>query len=219
MNERKESKLMQLINKVGGVLLINLAFLVCCLPIVTIGPAWSGLYGAVRYMIRQEDWFDGFKMGFKKRFLRNLVGTVVGLLVSYYMLDNLLAAAAMLGDGVEVTMAVIMVVFAGVILLGALLFITVMVLVNMYIPTEMNQWLENTWYLIFHAPLQSLAAVVLVWFPVAQLVFFPSDVLVFAMVYVAAYFAMAGFAVTILLKKPLIRLLEREREAQRIIEE
>ena len=76
MEEKQTSfqKLMGIINKIGYAIMLNLLFLVSCVPVITIGPACSGLYSAVRYSIKGESAFQGFREGFKTRFLRNMLG-------------------------------------------------------------------------------------------------------------------------------------------------
>ena len=102
------SKVLNLVNKIGTFILMNMMFLIGCLPIVTIGASWSGLYSAVRFTIRGEGWFAGYKEGFKTGLLRNCLATAFGLLVGYYALNNLLPAVLMLVEGVEVTTATIL---------------------------------------------------------------------------------------------------------------
>ena len=218
-NTNTGAKILNFINKVGTAFLINLTFVVGCLPVVTIGASWSGLYSAIRYLIRGDGWFSGYKEGFKTGFLRNTLATAFGLLVGYYALDNILVAAAMLVDGAAVATATVIAVAFGVLLLAVLFILTIMVPVNLYIRTDYDRWLKNTFYLIFHAPLQCLVAVVLFWIPVFQLIFMPLDFMLLAVVYAAIYFVLGGFVNTILLKKPLIRLLEREREAGTLLDE
>lgn len=207
------SKLMDLINRIGTGILINLMFLIGCIPIVTIGASWCGLYSAVRYMVRGDGWFSGYKEGFKTNFIRTTFATVFGLAVGYYALDNFLPSLAMLLDGVEVGYAWVLLVVFGGLLLTVLLFLTVMVPVNIYIRTDYDRWLKNTFYLIGHAPLQCLVATALVWFPVYQAVFASVGFYFLLVGYVAAYFILAGVACTVMLKKPLIQLLRRERKA------
>ena len=57
-------KIGKAINYAGNTVMMNLLFLVACLPIVTIGQAWCGLLTAVRYQIRGDKWTAGFKKGF-----------------------------------------------------------------------------------------------------------------------------------------------------------
>ena len=70
------------VNLAGTAIMINLAFLICCLPVVTIGPAVCGMYAALRYVVRGDGWFTGFVAGIKKNFIRNaLVGSVLLIMI------------------------------------------------------------------------------------------------------------------------------------------
>ena len=220
MNESKfGAKLLNLINKIGTFILMNMMFLIGCLPIVTIGASWSGLYSAVRFTIRGESWFAGYKEGFKTGLMRNLLATGFGLAVGYYALNNLLPAIAMVVDGVEVATAMVIIVAFGLLLLAVLLFLTIMVPVNLYIRTDYDRWLKNTFYLIGHAPLQCLVSAGLMWFPVYQMIFPTWDFIFFAIPYVAAYFIVVCWVNTMLLKTPLILLKDREREEGTLMDE
>lgn len=52
------------------IILLNLCFLLCCIPLVTVGAAWSALYGA--YLRRREGdgavrlFFSGFRRSFRQ---------------------------------------------------------------------------------------------------------------------------------------------------------
>lgn len=207
------NQLMRLINKAGTVILANLLFLVSCVPVVTIGAAWSGLYGAMRFQIRGDSWFDGFKEGFKSHFIRNTVVWSVCAAAGYLALDNVLYYAGYLAQGYTeyMTAAIIQTAGSGLFLLAVLLFITVAIPVGLYIPTDVNTWLKYTWDLIFHAPLQVLGTVALMWLPVALALFFTDFMISFLLVFVAAYFVLAMLVMTILLKNPLIRILYKHR--------
>lgn len=205
-------KLMGFLNKAGTAIMMNLLFLVSCLPIVTIGAAWSGLYGAVRYTIRGDSWFAGFKYGFKCHFFRNLIGWIFGALVGGYALSrvyigvmNIMADPAIMSAGV-----VIPLVISGVFALAAMLVIAVMLPLGMYFPQlDVNTWLVTTWDIIFHAPLQCLVVVALMWFPLALLIFEGLlYVYTFGLVFLAVYFVLVTFIATILLKKSLLRILK-----------
>lgn len=213
------SKLMNLINRVGTVFMMNMMFLVGCIPLVTIGASFSGLYSSIRFMIRKEGWFSGYREGFKTGFVRNTIGTVFGLLVAYYALDNFVPALHMMADGVELPTAIAVLVAFGALLLVDLLLITVMIPVNLYIRTDYDRWLKNTFYVIGHAPLQSVVLAALTWFPIFQALTFPADFYLTAIAYVAIYYAFVSFAGTIMLKNTLIRLKKRETEAGTLLDE
>ena len=68
-----ESKVMQAMLNLGCMILMNILYLVCSIPVVTIGAAQAGLYSGLRHMNNEEldtpcipEFFKGLKSGFKK---------------------------------------------------------------------------------------------------------------------------------------------------------
>lgn len=49
-----DGKLVGFLNKTGEIILVNIVFLLCCIPVVTIGPAMTSLYYATMKSIRRE---------------------------------------------------------------------------------------------------------------------------------------------------------------------
>ena len=216
MEEKKTSleKLMGVINKIGHAIMLNLLFLVSCIPVVTIGAAVSGLYGSVRFSIRQESSYAGFREGFTKHFLRNTIATVIGLLVGLSSLNNLygnisalIADPSLLSAGTVIPTVVHLLFFLVVLLFG-----TAMIPVNLYFENDLNGWIRDAWTLIGYAPLQVLAVALLLWLPVVITVWFPSIGLMVLMVFIAVYYSVIGVLATILLKNGLIRILTHKRE-------
>ena len=82
-------KLFNVITMAGTAILMNLMFLIACIPVVTIGPAWCGLMSSVRYNIRGEGWFAGFKKGYCTRFWRSLIIWCLCLPVCLFFLHDL----------------------------------------------------------------------------------------------------------------------------------
>lgn len=66
--------------KVFDVVMLSLIWTLCCIPIITIGPATAALYYAVVKSVRKDrgyptkEFFKGFKMNFK-------MGTLVGIVL------------------------------------------------------------------------------------------------------------------------------------------
>lgn len=206
-------KLMGVINKIGSAIMLNLLFLVSCIPVVTIGPACSGLYSAVRYSIRGDSSFSGFAAGFKTRFLRNMIATVFCQVIGLYALNNVFVYVnGFIADPSLISVGtVIPVVFHVLFLLAALLVGTAMIPVNLYFENDVNSWLMDTWYLIGHAPLQVLASAIALWFPVVLIVWFPIWGFYALLIFIAVYYAVIAVVITALLKKPLIKILQRKR--------
>ena len=209
---KSDSKIMNIVNMLGTGILMNLAFLVCCIPVVTIGHAWCGLYSSIRYNIKGEGWWEGFKEGLKTRPLRNILAWALGLMVGYFALNNFLFSVNTLVEGSpDLVSSIVTLVISGVFTLGAMVFTAVMIPVNLYIPTDAERWLRNTWFVILRAPLQALGVAALVWAPVMLALFATDIAYMLLIVFVASYFTLAGVGATIMLKMPLIQLLLRER--------
>lgn len=205
-------KLMGFLNKAGTAITMNLLFLVSCLPIVTIGAAWSGLYSAVRFSIRGEGWFAGYWEGFKCHFLRNVIGWTFGLAVCFFAADKILFGInqMMLNPELITAGVIIPLVIWGLFALAAVLVIAAMLPLGLYFPQlDANTWLVTAWDIIFHAPLQCLLVAALMWFP--PVLFFVSFFYTyyFLLIFLAVYFVLAAFIATIVLKKSLLRILQR----------
>ncbi len=204
-------KFMGVINKIGSAIMLNLLFLVSCLPIVTIGSASSGLYSAVRYSIRGDSSFQGYREGFKKNFWRMLVATVFCLLTGWFTLTNslkcldvLISQPQLISVGSVIQTAIHVVFF-----LVVMLFSTAMIPVNVYFENDANGWMMDSWYLIAHAPLQVLASAAILWLPVFLLIWFPLLGFLALLIFIAVYYAVMGVVITALLKNTLIRILHR----------
>lgn len=206
-NSNSDSKLMNLINGIGNAIMMNLMFLVSCIPIVTIGQAWCGLYGAVRFSIRGDSWFQGFKEGFRTRFLRGTVAWTLGLLLIAFMAFQTYSIWFYKVDGYLFPL-----ILSGIMLLIAMAYQASLIPLNVYIPTGIMEWLQNGIGVTFTAPIQTLAVTVLMWLPVALTLFWFEIAFMIAIVFIAAYFSLAAVALTMLMKNTLIRILQAERE-------
>ncbi len=82
-----ESPLVSLLNRVGDLIVLNMLFLLCCIPIVTIGAALTAMHYVCLRMIRNEegyitrDFFRSFRMNFRQSTLIWLLMMVVLLMV------------------------------------------------------------------------------------------------------------------------------------------
>lgn len=217
-NDNLLQKLFKIINIAGTAILMNLMFLLCSLPIVTIGQAWCGLLSAIRFNIRGESWFAGFKQGFKTRLLRGILSfTLIGALCVFMTFNTAATIIQGLdaGDTGFIFPAVLSVAFT----LIPMMFITSLILLNVYIPTKPGRWLENAMTLTFTAPLQMAACGILLWCP---LILFMGVGWLFWLVllaFIAVYFILAALGITILAKDPLITILLQEREAGTLTED
>ena len=193
-------KIGKVISIAGNFILMNLMFLLASLPIVTMGQAWCGLLTAVRYNIRGDKWQDGFKAGFKTRFWRGTITWIIMLAVDLFFMLDMLSQIEHMGFDVPTVMACI--VFALMIMITFSLQI-----LNVYVPTNIGQWLRNAVNMVFKVPLELLGSAVLFWAPFVMLWRWTGLFFYAIMIFLTVYFTLAAVAGTLALKNGLIHYL------------
>lgn len=202
-------KLTKLINLVGSAILMNLLFLISCLPIITIGQAWAGLLSAVRYNIRGDSWFQGFKTGFKTRFFRGTIAWCVILVaVVYFLSDVNYGIRNCFVDGAYNGAYLAPTITSSVITAAMAMMGMALAVLNVYIPTKVGAWVSNAARMVFRCPLQLLIAAALFWAPVVVGFLVNVTYLYFAaLILVAVYYVLIALGCTMLLKEPLLDFL------------
>lgn len=150
-----DSKPMQILSFVGDLIILNLIYLVCCIPIITIGAAQAGLHTAIKVLIDPEDdssaagaFFRGFFSGF---------GTITlcwGLIALLFVLE----AVAAIFVGQSIWIAVIAMVICS-------LFMSVIPMLHARFGCTVKQLIRNAFYLILAHPIRSIGVTVVVFFP------------------------------------------------------
>jgi len=209
-------KLMGVINKIGSAIMLNLLFLVSCLGIVTIGAAAGGLYSAVRFSIRGDNSFQGFREGFKKHFWRTTAATAICLAAGAFALinaimcvDALISQPELLSVGSVIQTGVHVLFFGAVLMLS-----TALIPVNVYFENDANGWLMDGWYLVGHGFFPVLITAILLWLPVVVLVCFPLAGFMLLLIFLAVYYSVVGVIATALLKNTLIQILYRHKSQE-----
>lgn len=163
-----ESKPMQILMFVGDLIILNVIFLVCCLPIFTIGAAQAGLYTAMRQLLNKDDdtsavaaFFRGFKNGFGRV---TLAWGLLFLLEAFlmYVLTLVMAFDELLG-GAPVICAIVAICIT-------CLFQAIVTLFHSRFECTAFQLYRNAWFMIFAHPLRSILVGILTFIPV--IVFF-----------------------------------------------
>lgn len=205
---REQETMLDKINKVlsiaGTTILMNLLFLVSCLPIVTMGQAWCALLTGIRYSIRGDSWWHGFKHGFKTRFWRGTLAWCLMLIPNVYFLLEVHYGYAQLAQSAGYLAQLI----PACLMLALTTMVTAALLaLNVYIPTKVGTWIRNSVNLVFKAPVMLLGAAVAFWLPVL-LALLRFDLFYYGLlIVIAAYFPLAGLCSTVALKQALMDLL------------
>ena len=70
-----DNGLFRALNRISDLMILNLIFILCCIPVVTIGPALTGLYYVALKIASNEEGYivRGFFKSFKQNFRQGLI--------------------------------------------------------------------------------------------------------------------------------------------------
>ena len=209
MEENKSVNFWKGVNLAGTAIMINVAFLLFCIPVVTIGPALCGLYSSIRYVVRGNGWFTGFWAGIKKNFVRN---ALVGSLLLIMIVDMAIKFNNALGFYLAGNGYVPLIVYT-VGLLPLLMVFAALWPLNVFIPYESgSDWLKDCFKLLVKAPIQLILVSALMLLPVALVLYIPELGFMLLIVFLAIYYALVGFGSILLLKSALEQRLGEYRQ-------
>ena len=202
-----DSPLGQVLNFIGDLFLVNVVFLICCIPVITIGPAQSGLYNAMRVLQDPQDesspikaYFRGFKNGFLSISIVWTLFLVFDLILFY--------STAMCFDyadtGVFIHWAVP---FVGLIL--SLILQSVVTIFHSRFQCTVGQLFRNAFLMLISHPLCSLAVAALTWAPVVLFFLATNLFLNITPLFITVYYSIAFMFGIIVMKKPFNQLIDK----------
>lgn len=206
-----DSKPMQVLMYIGDLIILNILFLLCCIPVFTIGAAHAALYSGIRTLQDPEDdtavskaFFKGFRTGFKQITIAwNIlfVATLVLALVAYLCM----------GFGQVLGRAPIWMSFIS--LAVAAIFISLVTLFHSRFTCTVWQLLRNCWFLAIAHPLRTLLVTVLTWLPVI-VIFLPGGagympfLIGTTPIWLMLYYSTAALFSFAIMKKPFKTLID-----------
>ena len=202
-----DSPLGQVLLFIADLFIVNFVFLLCCIPIVTIGPAQAGLYTAMRVLQDREDdssplkaFFRGFKNGFFSISLAWTLFFIFDLVLLYSTLMCFSYAEA----GVFIHWAVPLV---GLVL--SLILHGGMTAFHSQFQCTAGQLIRNTFLLLISHPLCTVAVSALTWAPIVMFFLVPGLFFDFVPLFVTVYFSIAFMLGALVMKKPFRQLIDQ----------
>ena len=204
---RYDSPIVQVLNKVTDIIGLNVLYLLCSIPLFTIGAAQAGLYTAAKVMLDKEDdssvfkaYWRGFKAGFGTITAAWGIATLVLLFVIW--ID---VAAYMLGVPL-----VVVIIGAGVIVL----FQTMLPAFHSRFGSNFKMLMRNTFFFIVAYPLHCIVATLLTILPFLLMAFLDLYTLLGATpVFIMFYYSAATMISYMLLRKPFETLISMNKHA------
>ncbi len=88
-----DSPLMRVLNRVGDLMILNILMIICCIPVITIGAAYTGMHYVLLKMVRDREGY--LVRGFFKSFVQNfkqatLIWLLMLLIIAVYVGDILI---------------------------------------------------------------------------------------------------------------------------------
>ena len=196
-----DSKLMQILMKVGDLMILNICYILCCLPIVTIGAAQAGLYSAAKVMQDPEDYtpvakafFKGFANGIGSITLAwFLVEIVLGLLIY--------ASLLALYRGSQLWIMLVS--------LGVFAFLTCLIpVIHARFSCKFWQLISNAFLISLCHPIRTLGVLAVTWLPLILFMNFTYYFVQIAPIWLTLYFSTAHLFAYQFMRKPMEGLIE-----------
>ena len=165
-----DSPLMRFLNRMSDLLLLNFLMILCCIPVITIGAAFTAMYYVLIKMVRGDEGYlvKGFFKSFKQNFRQaTLLWLLMLLIVAVYVGDFLIFTYS----GLEFPKAVVVLVMA----------IAIFVLVTaVYVFPVLSRFdntikntLKNAFFMAYLNLPKTLAMIILWSLPILTLLFVP----------------------------------------------
>lgn len=205
-----DSPVFQLLSKIADKIILNLLFLVACLPVVTIGAAVTALYDVTIRLDRDDvHVWKTFKKSFLSNFKQStflwLLLLVSGCMILFCLLFYLQTEVAMKGIG-AVTAAVLL-------LLWALICVWAFPLQARFENTLLRT-LKNAFFCGLSYLPRSIAAALVNLIPVLVFFFFPTVFFDIFFVWILLWFSAAASIHMFILKKPFLDLEKMSSETK-----
>lgn len=198
-----DNKVMQVLMTIGDLVILNILFLLCSIPIVTMGAAQAGLYTAVRVITDKEDdsspaagFFRGFKTGFFK--------------ITLIWIPFLLIITASLWAFFGSTGGVKIVAFIGFCIVA--IYWTLVVMFHARFDCTPFQLLKNATLLLLAHPIRVIPATFLSWLTVLIALYDPYSFMAMGVMILSIFISLTFFLAYALLHKPFRELVEMANE-------
>lgn len=187
--------------------LLNALYLVCCAPILTIGPAQAGMLNAMRVLQDPDDdgsLFRAFFRGFTSGFGVICVITSVCLCLiamSFVLLIEILYLDAIFGNAPTALTVIALAVIA--------VFQTMAVAFHSRFQCSAWQIIRNSCYLILMHPIRAVSMALLIWAPALIALLDPYNFLKITPVWMFIYYSLAFYCCAKWIKIPFAQIEEQ----------
>ena len=202
-----DSKLIIMLEGVANTMLLNILFLLCCVPVVTIGAAYTALFSGCRALMNDEACFKAFIRSFRSGFKRATLAWIILLPV--------LAVLALTAHSVWVYMnaGVKMGAFTLVVALIALVIgLSVAMMTFLFysrFECTLGQLLKNGLYMTLGCFVRAVIIGLMNWAPILMFFLTPYTFMQLTIIYIVLWFGVSASLSVWLMKKTFATLEAR----------
>lgn len=203
-----EGRFMQVLRALGDFALLNVIYLVCCLPVFTIGAAQAGMSTAFRQLLRPDDdrsphaaFFRGFREGFGKVTLAwGLFTVLMGAAFASFLLAYNAAGQRYTIPAVLCIIAMILFMFIQ----------AIIPIIHSQLECSVLQLMVNSWLLLLAHPVRCIVSTILIWSPVFMFLFDPFMFLWALPITLTCLFSLVYMGIASMMKKPFKKLISQQ---------
>lgn len=202
-----DSAFVQIVMDTGTLIWINLLWLLCCIPVFTIGASTAAMYRMVFNVIEHKsthtaDFFRAFKSNFKQ-------GTMIWLLILFAAVCLYLFYAVIAFYEARVVQLILLAVFLCFLLLAALVALYAFPL-TCYFENTLRGTLSNALIFALANPVRSVAALALTLLPLGALLFMTQFFLTLLVLFVMVIPSVLAFMVARMIRPVFLPYTEQE---------
>lgn len=204
-----EGPLMSGLTKIADIIILNALFLICSIPVFTIGATTTAMYYVTLKMVKDEECYTvkSFFKSFKQNFLQATGIWLIVLAVAFIIYEDFRISSGQIAQAVNIpeTMSLLLLVF----LLAATLFFIFTVLYVFPVLSKFDNTVKNTIknsFIMAISHMPSTIAMVLITFIPLGLIYFVPQFLIF----VFAVFGFIAYANSFLLMRIFKKYIPEE---------
>jgi len=199
-----DSKFMIMLEGVANTMLLNMLFLVCCVPVVTIGAAFTALFSGCRALMNDEACFKAFFRSLRAGFKRATLAWLILLPVLAVL--GLTAHSVWLYMNAGLKMGAFTLVVA---LIGLAIALSVVMMTFLFysrFECTLRQLLRNGLYVTLAYFIRAIIIGLMNWAPLLMFLLTPYTFMQLAIIHLVLWFGVSASLSVWLMKKPFAAL-------------
>lgn len=209
-----DNKFFAFMTRIADLIIINLLFAVCCLPIITIGPSMCALYYVTLKMVKNEEtypsrnFFHSFRQNLKQGVIINIIMLAALVLLSFdlYYVYQMLRSS---GDTMYKVLGIVMLVIT---LIYAMIVAYIYPILSRFYNTTRNTFRNALFMSIRHLPYTVIILIIAIGPPVI-LLFASAKIMSFGILfYMLMGFAVVAYVQSILFVKIFANYMPKKEE-------